>query len=142
MGHRINDDISQATRLVIEEFPDFQLECKIGELLEDRGLSLRELSQLTGIRVPSLSFIVNEKKTTINVGHVMAIASALRITDIRQLYRFEMTEDTRKVFNNERREQEGVGMTEQMKEVMARNKIIKEKESEEWHRKKAEKNKK
>ncbi|MGG0487222.1 helix-turn-helix transcriptional regulator [Priestia aryabhattai] len=142
MAHKLNENISEVTKLVMEEHADFTLECRLGELLEDRGLTLQELSYLTGIRIPSLSFIVNEKKSTINIGHLIAIAKALRITDIRQLYMFDMEDSTRKVFNKERREQEGLGMTDKMRETIAKHKEIKERESEEWKKQQeAKKNK-
>jgi len=130
MTHTLNGQTNGATRDVLQEYPDFGLECRLAELLEERGLKLDELSLLTGIRTSTLSFIMNHKKSTINVGHITAIASALKITDIRQLYGFTMEEETRRKFNMERRLQESLGMTEGMEQRMEKNKAILEKERE------------
>lgn len=136
MTKTLNGQTNGATRDVLEEFPDFQLECRIEELMEERGLKMDELCELTGIRPATLSFMVNDKKSTINIGHLTAIASALRITDIRQLYGFKMSEETRRVFNLERRHQESLGMTEEMEKRIEKNKAILEKEREEREAKK------
>jgi putative transcriptional regulator len=58
---------------------------KIRTLLEERGMSLRELSRLTDIRHAALSELQNGKRESINFGHIERIAQALGITDIRDI---------------------------------------------------------
>lgn len=58
---------------------------KIKYLLNDRGISLRELSRLTDIRHAALSELSNHKRQNINFQHIEKIAEALDITDIREI---------------------------------------------------------
>ncbi|CAN7225026.1 helix-turn-helix domain-containing protein [Rossellomorea sp. LjRoot5] len=58
---------------------------KIRSLLEERGMSLRELSRITDIRHAALSELQNGKRESINFGHIERIAQALGITDIRDI---------------------------------------------------------
>ncbi|RFU71014.1 XRE family transcriptional regulator [Peribacillus saganii] len=69
---------------------------KIRALLEDRGLSLRELSRLTDIRHATLSELQNGKRENINFGHIERIAEALHITDIRDIIDLIHNEETAK----------------------------------------------
>ncbi|KRG11827.1 Cro/Cl family transcriptional regulator [Lederbergia galactosidilytica] len=54
---------------------------KIKNLLNERGISLRELSRLTDIRHATLSELSNHKRQNINFQHIEKIAMALGITD-------------------------------------------------------------
>jgi transcriptional regulator with XRE-family HTH domain len=85
----------------LEKFPYFTLKCKLGEVLKERGMKMQELSDLTGIRVATISELVNMKRSTINVPHILVIAQVLRITDISKLFEFIMPEDTEAVFKED-----------------------------------------
>lgn len=65
------------------------IKLKIKELLEQRNMTQKELSMLTGIRESTVSEIVRGSKTVLNFGHLSRIAEALQITDIRELVDFE-----------------------------------------------------
>ena len=56
----------------------------LNELLQQEGLSLRELSRLTDIRHAVLSELANQKRKNINFNHIERIADALDIEDIWQ----------------------------------------------------------
>lgn len=58
---------------------------KIKALLEENNISLRELSRLTDIRHATLSELSNHKRENINFQHIVKIADALDIHDIREI---------------------------------------------------------
>ncbi|QHW31458.1 helix-turn-helix transcriptional regulator [Paenibacillus rhizovicinus] len=62
-----------------------QLIVKIPEIIQQRGISLRELSRLTDIRHAALSELVNAKRQNINFQYIERIAKVLEISDIREI---------------------------------------------------------
>lgn len=70
---------------------------KIRNVLLDKKITQRELSQMTGIRESTISEIVRGTKTVINFEHIGKIATALNITDIREL--FEIVKDEEEIYN-------------------------------------------
>lgn len=97
---------------LIEAFPDFKVRCLLNEVLEERGMTKKELSQLTGIRPAMISEMSNTTRIRLSLVHLMMIAKVLRISDLSELYVFEMSEDTKKVFESDRKEIEGRGLLE------------------------------
>jgi putative transcriptional regulator len=103
----------------LEKFPYFTLKCKLGEVLKERGMKMQELSDLTGIRVATISELVNMKRSTINVPHILVIAQVLRITDVSKLFEFIMPEDTEETFRNDQQVIEEQGMLPEQDQVLA-----------------------
>ncbi|GGG08568.1 helix-turn-helix domain-containing protein [Paenibacillus aceti] len=62
-----------------------RIKVTFGELLEQRGMSLSELSELSNVRRAALSELVNGKRENINFEHIVKIAEALGTTDINQI---------------------------------------------------------
>lgn len=89
---KINDVVNET----IEQFPSIKLKCNLAEVLEYRGMTLRELSLLTGIRYASLNELKNGKRVTLNLQHVMAVVVALRITDFGSLFEIDFGEEEEK----------------------------------------------
>ncbi|MWC31088.1 helix-turn-helix domain-containing protein [Paenibacillus sp. MMS18-CY102] len=58
---------------------------KLSELIEKKGISLRELSRLSDVRHAALSELSNQKRENINFSHIEKIAEALEISDIREI---------------------------------------------------------
>ncbi|WFA21728.1 XRE family transcriptional regulator [Paenibacillus mucilaginosus] len=58
---------------------------KIPELIDAKGISLRELSRLADVRHAALSELCNQKRENINFAHIEKIADALSINDIREI---------------------------------------------------------
>ena len=65
----------------------------IKKLLNDYGISLRELSRLADIRHATLSELANNKRKSIHFDHIKRISEALNITDIRKIIEIETIED-------------------------------------------------
>lgn len=58
---------------------------KISELTKKHNISLRELSRLSDVRHAALSELANGKRENINFSHIVRIAEALEIQDIREI---------------------------------------------------------
>lgn len=67
------------------------LHLKLAHILKERNMTQRELSELSGVPSATLSDLVRDKRTSINKEHLNAIATALNITDIREI--IELTID-------------------------------------------------
>jgi len=69
-----------------------KIKVMFGELLEQQGMSLNELSIRSNVRRAALSELVNGKRENINFEHIVKIAEALGATDINQI--ITMVEDS------------------------------------------------
>lgn len=58
---------------------------KISELTAKHKISVRELSRISRVRHAALSELANGKRESINFSHVVRIAEALEIHDIREI---------------------------------------------------------
>lgn len=58
---------------------------KISELTLKHKISMRELSRLSHVRHAALSELANGKRDSINFSHIVRIAEALDIQDIREI---------------------------------------------------------
>ena len=54
--------------------------CNLGELLEDRGMTLAERSRLAGVSVVNLSVLKNDRAKAIRFSTLTAVCSALECT--------------------------------------------------------------
>lgn len=70
-----------------------KVKVKIHELVNQRGISLRELSRLTDIRHAALSELANQKRQNINFSHIEKIADTLELDDIRDIIDLIETKD-------------------------------------------------
>ncbi len=61
------------------------LNVRLSDLLKERGMTQKQLSELTGIRPAAISEICNNQRTSINREHIEKIAHCLDIQDIRDL---------------------------------------------------------
>ncbi|MCA1056133.1 helix-turn-helix transcriptional regulator [Rossellomorea aquimaris] len=89
--------------IVIESLDKFphKIHIKLGDILRDRGLTQGDLHRLTGLRVATINELVNFKKKSLTVAHLVSIMIALRITDIRELIEVEFDEEVQAYFKEE-----------------------------------------
>ncbi|MCA1064308.1 helix-turn-helix transcriptional regulator [Rossellomorea sp. AcN35-11] len=96
--------IHQKTNTIVIEalnkFPH-KIHIKLGEILRERGLTQGDLHRLTGLRVATINELVNFKKKSLTVAHLVSIMIALRITDIRDLIEVEFDEEVLAYFKEE-----------------------------------------
>lgn len=93
MKQRLN--INSVVNETINEFGNVGIVCNLSNILENLGMSLMELSDLTGIRYASLNELANNKKVTLNLQHVLAITIALRIHSFSDLFELEFEDAER-----------------------------------------------
>jgi DNA-binding Xre family transcriptional regulator len=89
--------------IVIESLDKFphKIHIKLGEILRERGLTQGDLHRLTGLRVATINELVNFKKKSLTVAHLVSIMIALRITDICDLFEIEFDEEVQAYFKEE-----------------------------------------
>jgi DNA-binding Xre family transcriptional regulator len=89
--------------IVIESLDKFphKIHIKLGDILRERGLTQGDLHRLTGLRVATINELVNFKKKSLTVAHLVSIMIALRITDIRDLIEIEFDEEVQAYFQEE-----------------------------------------
>ena len=65
----------------------------IHALIQDRNISLRELGRLADIQISALSPLANGDRQRLDLGHLVRIAEALDIDDIREIITIEDEEE-------------------------------------------------
>ena len=90
---------------------------KLAEVMQERQLTQSDLHKLTGIRLATISEMANAKKLSINVAHLVALMSALRIQDVRELVDIQFNEEAISNWDQERKEYP-IGLSPKQKEEM------------------------
>lgn len=62
---------------------------KLKEVMDERGLTQAKLSEMTGIRQAAISEIANNRRDTINKGHLETICKALDIKDFNDILEWD-----------------------------------------------------
>jgi putative transcriptional regulator len=62
---------------------------KLKEILEERGITQKDLSKKSNVREATISDIVRGTRTVINFKHLAAIAEALNIKNIEEIMEFQ-----------------------------------------------------
>lgn len=120
MRINVNEKTNEQVKEALLRFPDFAMRSKLAQVLKARGMTMKELSDLTGIRVATISELCNMKRTTISVPHLITIALTLRITDIGELLTFIATDETREQFKKDNEEIDRLGMLQEQDEFLAK----------------------
>jgi transcriptional regulator with XRE-family HTH domain len=115
--HRLGG--SEVIMGMIEKYPN-KVEIRLGEILKERGLSQGDLHRMTGIRVATINEIANAKKYSMNIVHLVCIMSALRITDVREIFNIEFDEEVKEAWKEEMEHYEK-GMTHKQKQEVQEN---------------------
>ena len=100
-SHSLMNEVVLKTAGVLSEA---ELVIKIDELLKERGLTQKDLALMTGMRVGTISEIVNGKGISFNKIQLLAIMTALRVTDISQIIEIRLPEGLQKQFEEESKE--------------------------------------
>lgn len=117
-------NIHEIVNETMEEFGQVTVQTKIAERLEELGMSLNQLSLLTGIRYASLNELKNGKKVTLNLQHLIAIMIALRIKSFDQLLTLDfMDKDMEDLFDQEALKYAEHGLPDEKRELMRANAV-------------------
>ena len=63
------------------------------KLLDERNMSMRKLSLLSGVRLAALHALANQQRQNIHFRHIERIAEALKLNDINELITWIDTDD-------------------------------------------------
>jgi putative transcriptional regulator len=66
---------------------------KLHSLLSKFGISMRELSRRSGVRLEALIELANQQRQNINFQHIEQIAEALGLDDIREIVEITNTNE-------------------------------------------------
>lgn len=121
-------------------FGEVYVKSKLKDKLDEYGLTIMELSHLTGIRYASLNELANDKKVTLNLQHLTAIMVALRVKSFDELFTLDFA-DTEKSnqFDEEVAEYKDKGLPDSALDKMGENKIKLDEYYEEMKREKEKK---
>jgi len=67
----------------------YRVKLRVKELLEEKGITQKKLAELASVRESTISDIVRGTRTVINFEHLGKIATALDVSDIREIIDFE-----------------------------------------------------
>ncbi|MGF9741624.1 helix-turn-helix transcriptional regulator [Priestia megaterium] len=101
-----------------------KIKCHLGQFLKERGIKLEELVKLTGIRVGTLSEMVNTARPVVNFHHLIVIANVLGITDFSELYTLEIKEAKKEEMEERRKQIDDLGITEEMEMLIHDNELV------------------
>lgn len=97
-GHSLMNDVVMETAGYLEEA---YFVIYIDDLLKERGITQKDLAQMTGMRVGTISELVNGKGISINKVQLFAIMTALRVRKMSDIYEVILPEDLDKQFETE-----------------------------------------
>ena len=118
--HRLGG--SEVIMEMIDKYPN-KVEIKLGEILKERDLSQGDLHRMTGIRVATINEIVNAKKYSVNIVHLVCIMASLRITDVREIFDVTFDDEVMEAWEEEMEHYEGKGMTHKQEKEMEENMV-------------------
>lgn len=67
----------------------YDIDFKLKKILEEKKMSQKQLSQLSGVRESTLSDIVRGARTVINFEHLSKISKALELSSINEIIDFK-----------------------------------------------------
>ncbi|MBF2334316.1 helix-turn-helix domain-containing protein [Staphylococcus epidermidis] len=70
-----------------------ELELKLKEVLSEKNMTQKQLSELTGIRQSTISDIIRGSRTVLNFEHISKVASELNIYDITKIMELKIIEE-------------------------------------------------
>ncbi|MGM0845152.1 MAG: helix-turn-helix domain-containing protein [Bacillota bacterium] len=115
--------IHQKTNTIVietlDKFPH-KVNIKLGKILKERGMTQGDLHRLTGLRIATINELVNFKKKSLTVAHLISIMAALRIWDLRDLIEIEFDDEVVDYFREERLQMKN-GLTSDMKKTLETN---------------------
>ncbi|MED4285370.1 helix-turn-helix transcriptional regulator [Priestia megaterium] len=74
---------------------------KIDDALKERKLTQKQLAAMTGMRIATISELVNGKGTNINYVQMLALMAALSLTSFEQIFEIRLPEEMEKQYQRE-----------------------------------------
>ncbi len=77
------------------------IESNLAKVMNERGISQKNLALLTGLRQATISDLANGKNIQINKAHIVALMIVLRVTDITELFNIKFSKELKEQFDAE-----------------------------------------
>lgn len=97
-SHSLMNDIVTSTAGYLE---DAEIIIKLDELIKERNITQKDLAQMTGMRVGTISDIVNGKGISFNKVQLLSIMVALRLTSFAQIFEIRLPDDLQTKYENQ-----------------------------------------
>lgn len=88
----------------LKSVPELRIISRLDEALEARGLTQGKLATMCGLRPTTVSEMVNGSRMSVSKAHMASVMVALRITDIREIFDLEFSDETIEKFDREKKE--------------------------------------
>lgn len=75
----------------------FYFAYKLEDVMKERGLTVRKLAELSGLRLATISDLMLGKKSNVNLQHVALLMAVLRLSDINELIEIVLPEQEKEV---------------------------------------------
>ena len=85
----------------LDELGDSYISMKLDDRLKERGLTQKDLAMMTGIRLATISDMVNGKGSGFNWVQLVTVMVALRLTSFEELFSLELPVELRDRFEEE-----------------------------------------
>lgn len=89
-SHSLMNEVVTSTAGYLE---DAVIIIKLDELLKERNITQKDLAQMTGMRVGTISDLVNGKGISFNKVQLLAIMVALRLTSFSQIFEIRLPDE-------------------------------------------------
>jgi DNA-binding Xre family transcriptional regulator len=83
------------------ELADAEIIIKIDDLLKERDIAQKDLALMTGMRVGTISDLVNGKGISFNKVQLLALMVALRVTKLSDIIEIRLPEDIEKKYKEQ-----------------------------------------
>lgn len=93
-----NKNLSPILVHVASGLEDIEYISKLEDILQSRGLTQKDLSELTGLPISAITDWVGGKSSTLNKVHILSLMNALKLTDVTELFEIRLPEDKVKQF--------------------------------------------
>ncbi|NRF01917.1 helix-turn-helix domain-containing protein [Bacillus subtilis] len=100
-SHSLMNDVVIGTAKILE---DAEIVLKIDDLLKERGITQQDLAMMTGMRIGTVSQIVNGKGISFNKVQLLAIMVALQVTNLSDLIEFRLPQDIKEKYEQNSKE--------------------------------------
>lgn len=95
-SHSLMNDVVIGTAKFLE---DAEIIIRIDELLKERGITQQDLAMMTGMRIGTVSQIVNGKGISFNKVQLVAIMQALQVSSLSQIIEIRLPEAKKEAFD-------------------------------------------
>lgn len=93
--------LNEGARSVLELVPEIIFKHDLGSIISERGLTQAEVSQITGIRQATISDMVNNKRASISIPHLIVLMVALKIPRLSDMIDITFDDETVAKFEKE-----------------------------------------